>query len=211
MKTSLVNIKLLEVIDELSSDTHIGGWQEWYANWWKRTAGCGPTVVATIMSYISRSRLYGTGECPPLTIGTFRELMEEVWEFVTPGFGGIPTTAALMKGARAYIAEKQLPFRLEELDIPKQRSQRPDMKVIINFLTEALSQDTPVAFLSLDKGKEELLDSWHWVTLLALDAEEDGSQLEADITDEGRLLHVNLKNWYETTAIGGGFVRFVRT
>jgi hypothetical protein len=32
----------------------------------------------------------------------------------------------------------------------------------------------------------------------------------ADVTDEGRLLHVDLKKWFDTTGLGGGFVRFVK-
>jgi hypothetical protein len=68
-----------------------------------------------------------------------------------------------------------------------------------------------VAFLSLDNGQEELLDSWHWVTLLALQCEEeDGGAVFADVADEGKLLHVDLKKWFDTTNLGGGFVRFVR-
>jgi hypothetical protein len=67
-----------------------------------------------------------------------------------------------------------------------------------------------VAFLSLDKGEEELLDSWHWVTMLSLQYEEDGSAAFADVADEGKLLHVDLKKWFDTTGLGGGFVRFVQ-
>jgi uncharacterized protein YciU (UPF0263 family) len=62
----------------------------------------------------------------------------------------------------------------------------------------------------LEKGEEDLLDTWHWVTVLTLQFEEDGSAAFADVADEGKLLHVDLKKWFDTTKIGGGFVRFVR-
>jgi hypothetical protein len=206
---SIKNIKLFEVIDEATSEIYYGGWQEWYGVWWKRLAGCGPTTVTTIMSYLRRCE-EPAGEFVPLGKSNFKALMEDVWEYVTPSVRGIPTTAALMKGAEAYIAAKKLPFSLEELDIPKNRSLRPCFADLCAFLGGALESDAPVAFLSLDRGEEELLDTWHWVTLVALQYEEDGSAIFADVADEGKLLHVNLKKWFDTTGLGGGFVRFVR-
>jgi hypothetical protein len=136
--------------------------------------------------------------------------MEDVWNYVTPGMQGIPTTAALIKGAAAYIEAKNLTMILEELDIPRKKPTRPTLIKLLSFISQALASDIPVAFLSLDKGDEELLDFWHWVTLLALQYEEDGTSAFADIADEGKLLRVDLKKWFASTGLGGGFVRFVR-
>ena len=123
---------------------------------------------------------------------------------------GIPTTAALIKGAVGYIAARNLELVPEELDIPKNKRLRPELPMLLTFIGQALESDLPVAFLSLDNGQEENLDTWHWVTLLTLQYEEDGSAAFADVADEGKLLHVDLKKWYDTTGLGGGFVRFVR-
>jgi hypothetical protein len=123
---------------------------------------------------------------------------------------GIPSTAALKKGISAYTASKNLDILPEELDIPKKKIYRPEFKNLLAFLAESLNNDMPIAFLSLDKGEEDLLDTWHWVTVLTLQFEEDGSAAFADVADEGKLLHVDLKKWFDTTKIGGGFVRFVR-
>ncbi len=82
------------------------------------------------------------------------------------------------------------------------------MTEVLAFIEESLINDIPVAFLSLDKGEEKLLDTWHWVTVVSLQFEEDGAAF-ADVADEGKLLHVDLKKWFETTKLGGGFVRFV--
>jgi hypothetical protein len=87
---------------------------------------------------------------------------------------------------------------------------RPAMANLLTFIGESLKNDMPVAFLSLDKGAEELLDTWHWVTVLSLEYEENGSAAFADVADEGKLLHVDLKKWFDTTGLGGGFVRFVQ-
>lgn len=207
---SIKNIKLFEVLDEAASKIYCGGWQKWYGAWWKRLSGCGPTTVSNIMSYLSRSRSAPEALYLPLPISNFRELMDDVWKYVTPGMHGIPTTAALKKGASAYIAAKKLDISLESVDIPKKKELRPDFLMLIDFLSVSILNDAPVAFLSLDKGGEPLLDSWHWVTLLSLAYEPDGSAAFAEIADEGQLLRVDLKKWFDTTGLGGGFVRFVQ-
>lgn len=207
---SIKNIKLFEVLDEKTAKIFCGGWQQWYGVWWKRLSGCGPTTVSNIMSYINRSCSSSDINCTPLPKNDFQELMNDVWKYVTPGFKGIPTTAALKKGTAVYIASKSLDITLEEMDIPKKKELRPEFTKLLAFISASISSDSPVAFLSLDKGEELLLDSWHWVTLLSLQYEEDGSTAFADIADEGKLLHVDLKKWFDTSRLGGGFVRFVQ-
>lgn len=206
---SIKNIKLFEVLDE-NAQVYYGGWQEWYGVWWKRMSGCGPTTVANIMSYKNRSDNSAAIEGVPLPKSDFQELMDDVWKYVTPGMQGIPSTAALRKGADAYIASKNLDIALEEMNIPKKKQLRPEFLALLRFVGESLGNDAPVAFLSLDKGDEALLDTWHWVTVLSLQYEEDGSAAYADIADEGKLLHVDIKKWFDTTGLGGGFVRFVQ-
>lgn len=206
---SLQNIKLLEIIDEATSETFMGGWQEWYGVWHRRMSGCGPTVASTIVSYITRRRAGTEDDGRPMPRADFIELMNDVWQFVTPGMMGIPSTVALIKGAAMYIRERNLDIRLEELDIPKNKKLRPALPQLIEFLKQALEQDAPVAFLSLDKGEETALDSWHWVSLLSLECEPDGSHAVVGIADEGKYFTADLKKWYDTTPRGGGFVRFV--
>jgi hypothetical protein len=210
IEVSINNMQLFEILDEKAAQTYCGGWQEWYGVWWKRLSVCGPTTVSNIMSYINRRCNAADNECAPMPKSDFQELMNDVWKYVTPGMKGIPTTAALKKGAGGYISAKGLDIVIEEIDIPKKKQLRPDLIKLLAFLSESLSNDSPVAFLSLDKGDEELLDSWHWVSLLAIQYEEDGSAAFADIADEGKLLHVDLKKWYISTRLGGGFVRFMQ-
>lgn len=210
INVSVKNIKLFEVIDETAAATYCGGWQEWYGDVWKRMSGCGPTTVANIMNYLCRS-CAGCIDCPPLPKNDFQTLMEAVWRYVTPGVRGIPSTSALIKGAAGYIASENLDFTPEELDIPKNKNLRPAFAELAAFLSSSLKNDAPVAFLSLDNGKEKRLENWHWVTLLSLEYEEDGSAAFAGIADEGVLFRVDLKKWYDTSSLGGGFVRFARS
>ncbi|UOO37184.1 hypothetical protein IZU99_07935 [Oscillospiraceae bacterium CM] len=209
MKTvSIKNMKLFEIHD--GGTPCCGGRQAWYLTGFKRLAGCGPTVFAGIINYVNRNQSGLSGGPDPIAKADFVTLMEEVWRYVTPGIQGIPTTAAFMKGARAYMDAKGLPYTLESCDIPAKKAVRPGLGAVADFIARALYDDMPVAFLSLDKGTEPFVDTWHWVTLLSLSWDEDMSRLEADIADEGRLFHVNLKNWLETTRRGGGFVRLKR-
>ena len=209
IEVSIKNIKLFEVIDEAYEETFCGGWQEWYGVWWKRLSGCGPTTVSNIVSYISRAGS-SAADTPQMMKAEFVALMDDVWKYVTPSVRGIPSPAALIKGTAGYIAARSLELVTEELNIPRNRLLRPELKKLLDFIAQSLENDIPVAFLSLDKGEEVLLDSWHWVTLLTLRYEEDGSAAFAEVADEGKLLYVDLKRWYDTTGLGGGFVRFKR-
>lgn len=48
------------------------------------------------------------------------------------------------------------------------------LKAVDTFLHASLDHDVPVAFLSLDPGKEPLVDEWHWVTLIGIDEIQGG-------------------------------------
>ncbi len=210
ISVSVKNLKLFEIVDA-SGSTYCGGWQEWYGRCWKRLAGCGPTVISGIVHYLNRSQ---TADAPdnaaPAQINEFQVLMEEIWHYVTPSVRGLPSPSALTKGARVYLDDKGLPYTLEELDVPKSRRTRPDFMQIVSFVHTALEADTPVAFLSLDKGAEDQLDNWHWVTILSLDYTPNGAAAKAGVADEGRYFQVDLRKWFDTTPLGGGFVRFMR-
>lgn len=201
---------LLEIRDEDSGSVFFGCDQEWYRSAWQRMAGCGPTVVASILLYLSRAGSRENGAAPP----DKREclaLMEDVWSYVTPTVRGIPSARILFDGALAYTEAKSLGIRPRFLEIPRERGRRPEFRQLLRFLGEALGNDTPAAFLNRDCGEEKRLDSWHWVTVVSLRCEEDGSFAEAEIADEGKAKTVDLAVWYRTTSLGGGLVRFDRT
>jgi hypothetical protein len=68
--------------------------------------------------------------------------------------------------------------------------------------------DTPVAFLNLCNGEENKLEAWHWVTVIALEFSDINESVYLKILDESQVKTINLKLWYETTVLGGGFVFF---
>jgi len=180
--------------------------QAWYPTDLQRIAGCGPTVACAIMSYLmyakaDESFLYPANRSHCLSA------MEEAWRHVTPGDEGIPTTRMFCEGFLEYAKAKELDVDARSLDVPQEMAFRPSFTEILRFLSEALALDAPVAFLNLCNGDVHNLDRWHWVIILSIEYSEHTAVVR--IMDEGRLLDVDLRLWYDTTVGGGGFACFL--
>lgn len=201
--TSLKYPEFFKISDENTDQTYYGCNQEWFTTRWRRLSGCGPSVCTNIIHYLGCVK--AGGEYIPITKSDCVRLMDSVWEHVTPTLRGIPNTEILYDGMISYARENGLDLQLNVFNVPKHSGQRTDMKKLITFLNESLSNNAPVAFLNLDNGAEEGLDSWHWVTLIRLESGEDGSAF-ADILDEGLIKKVDIALWYRTTKQSGGFV-----
>ena len=177
--------------------------QEWYQGLWQKKAGCGPTAVSTMLLYLL------TGSFPdsafPVSQESCISLMEQVWQFVTPTSRGIPSVSLLKKGVQSFCDHYRLPFRCGQLELS---SQNPvSREEILAFLKHAFIMDLPVAFLNLDAGKEEALDSWHWVTLIGLSTV-TSQNTTLTFLDEGEIKTASLELWLSTTRKGGGFFWF---
>ncbi|MDF2541537.1 MAG: hypothetical protein K0S47_1255 [Herbinix sp.] len=207
---TIQNIDYFKIMDEVTKDIYYGRDQEWYKTKWQRLSGCGPTVVSNIIYYLNCITSDNKAEGSITTKDESISHMEEIWRYVTPTMQGIPNTSLLCKGIQKYIKEQNVKLELEVLDIPKKRTQRPEFGKVFEFIDRALNSDSPVAFLNLHNGSEKLLDSWHWVTIVSLEYENDGSFAWIEILDEGKIKKINLAGWYQTTSLGGGFVRFIR-
>jgi hypothetical protein len=204
---SIKDKNLFIIIEENAEQPLYGSNQEWYLKKWQRMSGCGPSTVTNIIYYLNRTR-NNSQCCTNLTKNDCLNLMNEIWNFVTPSFGGISSTNMLCKGVKKYLTENALNIQMDFIDVPKKNSLRPDFKDVLTFINKALEDDTPVAFLNLDHGTVLELDSWHWVTIIGLTYEADGSTAFVDIMDGGLLIQINLSQWYQTTKLGGGFVSF---
>jgi hypothetical protein len=180
--------------------------QEWYPTAPQRIAGCGPTVACMIMTYILYKAFHISS---PVSQGQSACLaaMEEAWRHVTPGDEGIPTTRMFCEGFLEYAKAKELDVDARSLDVPQEMAFRPSFTEILRFLSEALASDAPVAFLNLCNGDVHNLDRWHWVTILSIEYDEREAYVR--IMDEGRLMDVDLRLWYDTTVRGGGFACFL--
>lgn len=199
---SIGNPNLIKILDESARTTYYGCNQAWYATDWQRRAGCGPSAACNIVCYLTKiGRHFNSKE-------KWIAMMEECWKYVTPTRRGIPTTKLFCDALFSYTKSKGMDVEYGCLDLPEDKSLRPHLQKVVNFIEGALCKDAPVAFLNLCNGKETKLDAWHWVTIISLTYTEDGSQVFINILDEGQIKKIDLTLWYKTTVLGGGFVYF---
>jgi hypothetical protein len=205
MRSALSNLEYFDLCDAHSGKTVKGGDQEWYASWWRRMSGCGPTTATNVVMYLTNAR----GAERIREKQEFINLMDKMWKYVTPGRGGVNSTLKLRQGMGAYSGFSNLNLRTEALDIPAEREIRPQTERVAEFIRVGLERDLPVAFLNLDNGLEPQLDKWHWVTVTGMEYEYEGGAVKLDILDNCNMFGVNLGRWLLSTARGGGFVRFL--
>lgn len=206
MKRSISDPNMLKIMDANSQTTYFGCDQEWYATEWQRCAGCGPSVVSTMLLYLNR--LACGAEQGPHKKEECVLLMEDVWRYVTPTEHGIPTTKMLYEDVLNYAQSKGLAVQYHVCDIPEDPADRPALITVLDFIDNALAHDLPVAFLNRCNGDEKNLDRWHWVTIIDLEYEETGETAWVTILDEGIMKRIDFALWYRTTTQGGGLVYF---
>lgn len=208
---SLSNPNLFKVVDEIRKKIYYGYHQECYATKWQRLSGCGPSAASNIILYMNQTCHAFELEQNLTTKENCLPLMEEIWEYVTPTTEGIPTTKIFYDDVLSYTKSKGLNVEYAVCDLPEEKTKRPDLNKVLNFLEGALLKDAPIAFLNLCNGQLKNLDPWHWVTIIALEYGEDEKRVFINILDEGIIKRIDFKLWYNTTTLGGGFVYFTTT
>lgn len=204
---SIKSKHILKIIDSEEETDLYGSDQEWYSRKIQRLSGCGPATVTNIIYYIKKKHIEDS--CiKELTREKCLSMMNEMWNYVTPGLRGIPSTAMLGNGIIKYLQEKKLDIHLEYLDIPGKKEARPNLNTVVDFLCKALQNDTPLAFLNLDNGKVKELYSYHWVTAISLKYNLSENAAYLYILDGGLEIEIDLSRWLSTTKAGGGFVSF---
>lgn len=194
---SLKNIEALKID---GSDLY-GCDQEWYTKPWQRLSGCGPTAASMMALYQVNPKHSAK------TIDEAKAAMNELWNFVTPGFGGINRLDRFYNGYGKFLISKNIAHLNHALEIPKTVAHRPALSEVIHFLVEGLKADAPIAFLNLNNGKVHNLEAYHWVLITGLDLS-DPSLALAHILDGGQRLIIDLGLWLHTTTASGGFIYF---
>jgi hypothetical protein len=205
---SISNPDLFKILDEDTHEIHHGCDQQWYATIWQRLAGCGPTAASNLIFYLCLSRNTSGSRQGLLNKKNCLSLMEEIWEYVTPTIHGVSTTKLFYEAVLSYAKSKGLDIQYHFYDLPKDKSCRPRLFELLQFLEEALGKDTPIAFLNLCNGAEKNLERWHWVTIISLEYKENEDYAFVNILDDGRIKKIDLALWYNTTTKSGGFVYF---
>jgi len=199
--THLVELRKYELVDGSTQEIIFGLNQEWYKSKWQRMAGCGPTAASSLI-------YYQLSDDTTLNKNSAIQLMEVLWDYVTPGMGGVYKRSMFTDGLKRYFEKNQIQSKIESIEITKNKKTRLSLKDTIDFLENGLSQNSPIAFLNLDNGDEEKLDEWHWVVISGIDIHEDHNQVFINIIDDGKLFAIDLNLWLRTTKKGGAFVYF---
>ena len=180
-----------------------GASQDWYTTAWQRRAGCAPTTAATMLAYLGKTRPELSALVPELD--AFLPYMESVWEYVTPGPQGLDDPEGFLLGCRSFALSRQCVLQGEVLEIPADRSLRPNLARCRAFLTAALEADLPVAFLNYSSEGLAELDDWHWVPVVSLRGKKTG--LPCTYLDGGREEELDFDLWLKNTKLGGALVR----
>jgi len=195
LKIAITKPELMNVA-AADGEVYIGGSQEWYNDGWHKKAGCGPVAASNIAWYIMRKQ----GLSPD-----YLNLINEMFDFVTPGIKGVNTSAIFIDGVLRFASENKMILTPYVLEIPKKKDNRPDGFALMDFICNALNIDSPVAFLNLSNGTVSLLENWHWVTILAIDPE----TMMTDIIDHGKMITIDISEWLNTSMLGGALVYFI--
>jgi hypothetical protein len=203
MKKTLIHTEALEIISP-NGGVNFGGSQEWYQTPRQRGSGCGPTAASSVIWYLSRTQPRLSALCPAAdnAQASFLTLMETMFSYVTPGRGGVNTTAIFTNGARRYGTDVGVPLEIQAQEIPTIRKLRPTVEKLRDFLLNAIESDLPVAFLNLSSGLLRNLDNWHWVLIIGLDPD----SMMATICDQGRFWDIDIGKWLRSSVFGGGMV-----
>ncbi len=185
MKVSLNKDNLL--IDNY----YYGGNQDWYSTYFKRLAGCGPTTASTITMYELNKSNYKN-----YSKKDFILLMNELWNYITPGMMGVDKVEKYQKGYNKYLKTSNLELSNSKI-LEFSNSGIDDIK---DYIEAALKLDHPIAFLNLNNGSEKQIDSWHWTTIVSIEYINDNIIVE--ICDEGLLKKFNLTKWLNTSSNG---------
>jgi hypothetical protein len=205
MKTALRTLDHFSLA--VNNQTVCGCNQDWYPTIWQRKAGCGPTTASNLLIYHLRA-----GHLPMTRPLRSKEdglyLMETVWRHVTPTAMGVHTPEHFEKGLQSFLGANNLSAQTRSLPVHHRPSQRPPFAAVVAFIRSGLALDGPVAFLNLHNGTVHQLDPWHWVTITAIN-ERNEAAVEIEICDNLNRFTMDLREWYETTSRGGGFVYLV--
>jgi len=200
----LIKPENIHTVDH-SGMEYFGCDQNWYESEWQQISGCGPTTASTLLVYLQKSgridlpvRVFEQKDCI--------RLMEAVWTHVTPTPDGIYLTEQFCSGLQSFARSHGFSLSCHSLDIPGPENERPPISAVISFIMEGLAKDSPIAFLNLSNGAVSNLEAWHWVTLVAIEADEAMEQAIITIFDGDKSDTIDFRQWYQTTDEGGSLV-----
>ena len=200
--TAILFPEAMCLVDPASGQVSWGANQEWYGDLLQRKAGCGPTAAASLLFYQKQKQRLMHRQPLLSSRQNLLDQMNELWNYITPGHGGVNRVSMFTEGLEKYRAEVKENFEVQALEVAEDPAQRPQWTAVSQFLEEALKRDEPAAFLNLCAGEEKRIDDWHWVMISALDPQTG----VITFFDESQIKEADLSLWLRTTTKRGGFV-----
>ena len=199
----LLTLKSKEILNIKENKTiYYGGSQNWYSERWQQQSGCGPTSFANILWYLSRTRKKYAAICDfdASNKAGFIRLMNKAWSYVTPSNLGVNSPEMFANGVKLYCKQESFSLNINTLSIAPIYCRKSTYADAYSFIVNSLNNDAPIAFLNLSNGSLNNLESWHWVTIVALEHN------NALIYDQGYAKWINFEQWFNSSLLGGGFV-----
>lgn len=207
-----MNNKLILDMDVLkinhNNSDYYGATQSWYSKPFRIQAGCGPTTASNLIIYMALNdanmkKLFSHDQ---LNYKNSTEMLEVIWNHVTPSLAGLYSIDSFKKGVEKYAASRGIELKGKTMPISFFKNKRIDILELSNFIEESLNNNRPVAFLNLSSGKVVNLSSWHWTLVMGIEKEQNTTLLV--LFDEGEFKKIDLDTWLSTTKLKGGFVSF---
>lgn len=200
MKNTISDLNRFEIYDEETKLTSYGFDQQWYSTKWKQTAGCGPTIASSLALYLFLAKNGQTKE-------ELLALQETMWKFVKPTWMGISTIQLFQKLYKKYFDFHQLDIAFNVFEVDKKMNDREAVD-FNEFVMLEIDNNHPIAFLNRDNGNQNNLESWHWTIIVAYERIDE--DLIVDVIDNGKLINLNITQWFNSTKRGGGCVSLSR-
>jgi hypothetical protein len=208
MTISIKKPELLMISDEEKGGISFGANQEWYKKSWNKEAGCGPTCASIISAYLAMTseKCQALYDSQSLKRDDFLEHMDELFHYVTPGVMGVNHVDKFVKGMLEFAGDKGVALTPHVISVENMFKKDRKPEQLKAFVEEALSADSPIAFLNLSRGEETRLQGWHWITIT--EAAIHPNSIIAVASDEGIKREFDLMLWYMTTRMHGGLIYF---
>lgn len=106
--TAILFPEAMCLVDPASGQVSWGANQEWYGDLWQRKAGCGPTAAASLLFYQKQKQRLMHRQPLLSSRQNLLDQMNELWNYITPGHGGVNRVSMFTEGLEKYRAEVKI-------------------------------------------------------------------------------------------------------
>ena len=144
-----------------------GGNPEWFPGTFQRRAGCG-SVTGTNIAVCEGLFSEEVENSESIPHESYLELMEGMYQYMTPGFMGYPLIGKFKKDFLSFASDRGKKLKARSMFLPRNRQD------CLDFIKEGLYHGHPTALLIWRHSRKEFReDNWHWVTITGYDEERE--------------------------------------